>query len=355
MFTFLLVLILISVLILVHEWGHFYAARRLGVKVEEFGFGFPPRLFSVVRDGIRYSFNLLPLGGFVKIFGEHGEGEGDRESFVSRSAWHRFVILAAGVFMNLVLAWVFFTIGAVAGVPHLADGADAAVPVSVIAVVPRSPAEEAGVKFGDVFLELRSQDISLRVEKEEDVIDFIHAYRGEDVTLLIKRGDEVKEVHAIPRLVVPEGEGPLGVGLGRLTIAKIPWYLAPVEGVRILFRSVWGTLDGLWFILSELVSQGKTSVAVTGPVGIFAVAGETQALGLAYFLQFIGLLSVNLAVLNFLPIPALDGGRVVFLAIEKLRGRKISPQVENFIHTLGFVFLLFLMILVTYRDIVRIL
>ena len=116
MFTFLLVLILISVLILVHEWGHFYAARRLGVKVEEFGFGFPPRLFSVVRDGIRYSFNLLPLGGVVKIFGEHGEGEGDRESFVSRSAWHRFVILAAGVFMNLVLAWVFFTIGAVAGV-----------------------------------------------------------------------------------------------------------------------------------------------------------------------------------------------------------------------------------------------
>src|SRR3989344_1990655 len=355
MTTLILVIFVISLLILVHEWGHFYSARKLGVKVEEFGFGFPPKLFSFTKKEIRYSLNLLPLGGFVKIFGEHGEGEGHNESFISRPAWQRFVILVAGVAMNVVLAWIFFSAGALFGVPQISEGTEGQVPVSIVTILPESPAEGAGLKFGDQILELRSRDISLRVEKEKDIIDFADAYKGEEITMIISRTGEIKEVKLVPRANVPEGEGPIGIALGRLIIKRAPWYLAPLEGAETLFKSVTLTLYGFGSILKELVVEGKTSIAVSGPVGIFYFAEDSRVLGASYFLQFIGLLSVNLAILNFLPIPALDGGRILFLAIEKLRGARINPTTENAVHTIGFFILIFLMLLVTYKDIARIL
>lgn len=356
MITLLLIVIVISILILVHEWGHFYSARRLGVKVEEFGFGFPPKVFSRVKNGITYSFNLLPFGGFVKIFGEHGEGEDDNESFASRPGWQRFVILGAGVFMNLVLAWVFFSAGSVAGVPRLAEDENTSrVPVSIIGIMPGSPAEASGIKFGDAIFELRSQDISLRVEKEDDVRDFVDAYRGEEMTLVLRRGEEIREVLLTPRVNVPEGEGPIGVALGRIEFIKTPWYMAPLEGGKMLVRTVQFTVVGFWELIRELAVSGHAPVSVSGPVGIFFVADDTRSLGFTYFIQFVGILSVNLAVLNFLPIPALDGGRVLFLAIEKVKGSRVNPAVENAIHAAGFMLLVLLMILVTYRDVVRIL
>lgn len=354
MVTLLLIIVVISILILVHEWGHFYSARKLGVKVEEFGFGFPPKVFSRVKNGITYSFNLLPFGGFVKIFGEHGEGEGSEDSFISRPAWQRFVILGAGVFMNMVLAWVFFSAGSVAGVPQLGDDADKTIPVSIIGIMPGSPAEQAGIRFGDVIMELRAPGVSLRVESDKDVRDFVDAYRGEDVTMVLSRGEEIREVNLKPRVNVPEGEGPIGVALGRIELVKTPWYLAPVEGGKILIRTVSATVRGFWELIRELAVSGRAPVAVSGPVGIFFVADDTRSLGITYFLQFIGILSVNLAILNFLPIPALDGGRVLFLAIEKIKGSRVNPAVENAIHAAGFVLLVLLMVLVTYRDVVNI-
>lgn len=352
MVTFILVIIVISLLILVHEWGHFYSARKLGVKVEEFGFGFPPKIFSRVKNGIRYSFNLLPFGGFVKIFGEHGEGEGNTESFISRPAWQRFIILSAGVFMNFILAWLFFSIGSAWGVPHIADEEVGSIPVSIIGIVSGLPADKAGLRLGDQILELRSLDLALRVESEDDVRDFVGAYRGEEVTLMIKRGEEIKEILATPRVEFPEGEGPLGIALARLTLSPVPWYWAPFEGASMVFRSTAATALGLWGIVRDLIFEGRTAAAVSGPIGIFFFANDIRALGLAYFVQFVGMLSVNLAILNFLPIPALDGGRVFFLLLEKIRGSRISPKFENIVHTAGFVFLVFLMLLVTYRDIV---
>lgn len=355
MFTFILLILTISVLILVHEWGHFYSARKLGVKVEEFGFGFPPRIVSRVWRGVRYSLNFLPLGGFVKIYGEHGEGEHDRKSFMSRPVWQRFVILGAGVFMNAVLAWIFFSIGAAVGVPQLADENADNVPVSIIAVLPDTPAERAGFRAGDQILEMHAGETVVKVSREDEVRAFVEAHTGEEVKVLLQHGSAVQEVTVIPRARFPGSEGPIGVALAKLALMRAPWFRAPIEGAKTLGVSIEMTVRGLVMIISELVSNGRTAVPVSGPVGIFFFAQDSKSLGLGYLMQFIGLLSVNLAVLNFLPIPALDGGRVLFLAIEKVRGVRVDPAIENLIHTAGFVILILLMIMVTYRDIVRIL
>jgi len=355
MITLILVIIVISLLILVHEWGHFYSARKLGVKVEEFGFGFPPKIFSVVRKGVRYSFNLFPLGGFVKIFGEHGEGEGSKESFISRAVWQRFIILAAGVFMNIILAWIFFSIGSAIGIPRAEDNAPIGTPVSIIGVAPGSPAEKAGLRLGDKILEIHADEVSLVIEKEQDVQDFVSAFRGEEIVLTLKRGEELFTTAVIPRIDVPKGEGPLGIALARIVVERAPWYLAPVYGAEILGRTIITTVLGLWSVLRDLAVARKAAVDVAGPVGIYFFARDTWALGFVYFLQFSGALSVSLAILNFLPIPALDGGRILFLAIEKIKGSRVNPRIENFMHTVGFALLILLMVLITYRDVTRIL
>ena len=365
MFTFILLFLFLSILILAHEWGHFFSARKLGVTVEEFGFGFPPRLYSFVKSGVRYSFNLLPLGGFVKIFGEQGEGEGNRESFISRPIWQRFIILAAGVGMNFVLAWIFFSLGAVFGLPQVGDDSVDKlnrVPVSIVGLVPDSPADKAGLRAGDQILEMKvfrvgspTAEISLRVESEQDVQSFVDAYRGEEIIMEVRRGESLKEFKVTPRVNVPEGEGPLGIALGRIVLKRTPWFLAPWEGLKTLWVSTILTGQGIFSIFKNFVFEGRTSVAVSGPVGIFLFAQDSRSLGLSFFLQFMGIISVNLAILNFLPIPALDGGRVLFLLIEKVRGRRVSMRVEGLTHTIGFVVLIFLMVLVTYKDIVRIL
>jgi len=349
------VIIFISALILAHEGGHFFAARRLGVRVEEFGFGFPPRLFSRVKNSVRYSFNLFPFGGFVKIFGEHGEGEQDPASFISRPVRHRFVILAAGVFMNMALAWMLFSVSAAMGLPQIADNAHVQnVSVSLLGVVPGSPAAGAGLKLGDQILEMRGGGaVSLRIQKEEDVSNFVEAYRGEEIILTIRRQGAVSEIKVTPRISAPAGEGLLGVALGRIVIERVPWYAAPVAGLGALAHSTTAMAKGLGALARTVIATGRPPGEISGPIGILLFARDSRALGVAYFLQFIGVLSVNLALLNFLPIPALDGGRVLFLVIEKIKGRRISARIENTAHTAGFIALVLLMLFITYRDIVK--
>lgn len=354
MLTFLLVLLIISLLIISHELGHFYAARWLKIKVEEFGFGFPPKIWSKTKNGITYTINALPFGGFVKIYGEHGEGENDTKSFISRPVWQRFTVLAAGVFMNLVLAWFLFSLGSIIGVPQIDDQAPQSIPITIISILPHTPAESSGLKFGDKILELRGRDLTFHPENEKDIIDFISAYRGEEVTLKIQRGSETKEIKAVPRGNYPEGEGPLGIALARLIVTRTAWYKAPWEGFKTLLNGITVTVEGLGYLLKELFIKHNTSVPVSGPVGIFMLIGDTSSLGIAYLLQFVGMLSINLAILNFLPIPALDGGRILFLLIEKARRKKFNPDWENFAHAAGFILLLIIMVLVTYKDIVKV-
>jgi len=353
MATAIMLCIAISILILVHELGHFYVAIWLKVRVEEFGFGFPPHLFSRVKNGIKYSFNALPFGGYVKIFGEQGEGEGSRDSFITRPVWQRLLILGAGVFMNLVLAWVLFSVGAAIGTPQLAESENSSLPVSIVGIAPNSPAEYKGLRFGDQIFEMKGGDISLRIEQEKDVSNFVDGFRGEEISVMVRRGSEIKEINITPRVDSPQGEGPLGVSLGRLTTMRVAWYKAPIVGAVTVWQTLLAVIGGLVFIVGQLFIHGGAGVSVSGPVGIYLFGRDVQVLGISYILQFVAMLSVNLAVLNALPIPALDGGRMFFVFLEKIRGVRMNGQMEARLHQIGFAMLLLLMAIVTYKDIVN--
>ena len=353
MITFLLTFIFISLLILAHEFGHFFSALFFKIKVEEFGFGFPPKIFSRMHGGIRYSINWLPFGGFVKIFGEQGEGEGHTDSFISRAPWQRFIVLFAGIAMNFFLAWIFFSTSAYLGVPQIAEVGDST-PVSIVEIAGESPAEQAGLRFGDAILELRRNGgLNIRVQTEKDVQDFLQAYRGEEITIIIRRNGDVLEKSLTPRANPPPGQGAIGIAMDRVKTVSVAWYRAPVEGFYSLIDTTVLTVQGFGMMIKELAVRHQAPPGIAGPVGIFLVAQDTRSLGFTYFLRFIGILSVNLAILNFLPIPALDGGRIFFLLIEKIRGKRISGHTEAMAHMVGFFVLITLMVLVTYHDIVK--
>lgn len=346
----------IALLVLVHEWGHFFAARKFGIKVEEFGFGFPPRVASRVKNGVRYSLNLLPLGGFVKIFGEQGEGEGDPASFVSRPVWQRFLVIVAGVFMNFAFAWVLFSFAAGIGAPAAFGDEDAGAriaPVTIVGIAPDSPAEQAGLQFGDAIEAVRARGESIRIASVISFQELINKYRGEEIVVQFRRGDGIREVVLIPRVDPPQGEGAIGVALVRVAFERSPWYRASWDGFKMLFFAAQGIVVGLYSVFYELITAGRLMGEVSGPVGIFMITDQARSLGFSYILHFVAALSVNLGVLNFLPIPALDGGRMFFLIFEKIKGSPVNFKFEQRAHTIGFAILIFLMLFVTYRDVIR--
>lgn len=355
--TVILFILLLGLLVLAHEWGHFIVARKLGVRVEEFAFGFPPRLASITRKGTRFALNLFPVGGYVKIFGEGGEAERNTESFSSRPIRQRLAIIAAGVAMNVVLAWVLFSVGHGLGLPTALDEGQATADarVTIIGVAPGSPAEQTGLKFGDAIQDLKVKSEKLKVERIEEVQQFIEAHRGEEIAITVRRGGEFFETVAQPRLEPPEGQGPLGIAMARVGTVRSPWWRAPWDGLKTTANAVIATALALGRVFGELVSEGQVPADVAGPVGIFAFTNETRRLGTVYLIELAGVLSVNLALLNILPIPALDGGRILFLFIERVRGGvRVNDRIERLVHTVGFAILLFLMAAITYRDIVRI-
>lgn len=356
--TIAIFITLLGVLVLVHEWGHFVVARRFGVRVEEFAFGFPPRLLSITRRGTRYALNLIPIGGYVKIFGETGEAEKNPASFSSRPLSQRLAIIAAGVAMNVVLAWVLFSLGHGLGLPTVLDegetGAGAA--VTVIGVAPQSPASEAGLMFGDVIEKLEAGSRGLEITQIGEVQTFVDERRGQEIRLLVRRGKERVELAATPRSSPPEGEGALGIAMARIGVVRAPWWRAPWDGFKTTANAALAITRALGRAVGDLFTRGQLPTDVSGPVGIFAFADESRRLGLTYVIELAGILSVNLALLNILPIPALDGGRALFLFIEGLSGGiKVNQRLEQAVHTVGFAVLLLIMAAITYRDVMRIL
>ncbi len=358
MLTVIVFIIILALLVFVHELGHFLVAKRYGVKVEEFGFGFPPRIWGIKRGGTLYSLNWIPLGGFVKILGEDGEEKENPNSFAHKKIWQRSSILAAGVIMNILLAIALAGLGYTIGLPTAIDDAQeaAGAQVQIVAVAADSPAALAGIKAGDTVVSLQSQDSPQikEISRAADFQDFANQHKGQEILLHLRRGQQVFAVEATPRANPPTGEGPLGVALARVVIQSYPWQRAIFEGGAAVLSLTWATLAGLGHLLWQLVWHTRVVGELTGPVGIFSLTGQAAQLGFVYLLQLTVILSINLAIVNIMPWPALDGGRLLFLLIEKIKGRPIKQTLEKAIHTIGFVLLILLMVLVTLRDIVKI-
>ena len=388
--TILSFLVVLSVLVLAHEIGHFVAARRAGIRVQEFGLGIPPRLFGVRRNDTLFSINLLPLGGFVKMKGENGApqapddtwtefewqqfatlwmqakrlpepesrrrqialiaaynppvGEDNSDSFASKSRSQRALVLVAGVGMNLLLAPLLFAVAFMIGdaVP-----CDSCREVHVYDVRADSPAERAGLQPGDILLRMDGEAI----EQLETVRATVQRSLGKPLSITLMRDGTELTTSAVPRVNPPAQQGALGIALGppRRIVRYPPWEALPLGVQRT------GELMGLLIRGLFMIATGQLAADVAGPVGIARLTGEAAQDGLAQLLNFTGFLSLNLAILNILPVPGLDGARLAFVGLEGLRGgRRINPAAEGVIHLVGLMFLIMLMVYISYHDILQI-
>ena len=380
MTTLIVFLLILGLLVLVHELGHFWIAKRNGVLSEEFGFGFPPRIAGVYKnkkgnwkwvfgnkqidstvkheEETVYSINLIPLGGFVKIRGEDGEDKKDKKSFSGQSIWVRFKILFAGVGMNFILAVVLFSLAFQIGLPESIDDDNPAqdAKVQIAQVVQGSPADEMGLEMGDEAISVVDRfGVTTKINKITDFQNVIKKNKGQEVLIGVVRGStdeeaEVEFLNTVVREEAPEGQGLLGVQLVRTTFVKMGFFESIWAAVHTTFSMIITIVVFLIDFLVRLFSAQPVGAEVAGPVGIAVMTGKMAELGLAYVLQFAALLSVNLGVINLLPFPALDGGRIFFLLVEKIKGNPISQKFEGAANAIGFFLLIGLMVLVTIKD-----
>ncbi|MDP3800139.1 MAG: site-2 protease family protein [bacterium] len=356
--TILIFFIVLSVLVLAHEYGHYITAKRAGAKVEEFGFGFPPKVFSIKRGDTVFSFNLIPFGGFVRIFGESGEHRNEAGSFTSLKISKRVKIVCAGVFMNIVLAYVLLSFGNLMGRPMILDETNSAkatnIKIQITALAENSPASNNDIKIGDSITGIKLTDNTLKTFSEvSEFRSFVESEAGKEINLVLLRGKESVDVKITPRVNPPENEGALGVALAKTGLVKSPWYLFLWSGLKDLGFMVWMIGSALFLFFKTLLFEGRVMGEITGPIGIASLTGEAYNMGMVYLLNLVAILSVNLAILNIMPFPALDGGRLVFLIVEKIKGSPLSQKFENTVNVAGFILLLALMFFVTWKDIVK--
>lgn len=326
-------------IILAHELGHYFAAKISKVKVDEFGIGYPPRIWGKKIGETVYSINVLPFGGFTKLSGE--EDPKAERSLASKSRFTRIFVMAAGALVNALLPILLFSIAFM--VPHdVATGQ-----IAIASVAADSPAASAGLMTGDIIVAINGQPI----DEFSDISTIVAANLGKEISLDIQRPPgEAKTVLLIPRQNPPQGQGAMGIQSRALTTRKgEPFWRAIPLGVKQTFDTIVLFKDAILSLFT-----GTSQIQFTGPVGIAQLTGEAAQAGFSFLLLFAGFLSLNLAIINLLPLPALDGGRIVFVALEWLRGgKRISPRVEGIIHMVGFLLLIALALIVTYQDILR--
>ncbi|MCD6402284.1 site-2 protease family protein [bacterium] len=363
LFPFFITFFTLIALAILHEFGHFLLAKKVGVKVDEFGLGYPPRLFAKKIGETVYSINLLPFGAFVEIHGERGQIE-TSDSLSKKPISQRALIILGGVISFWIIGIILFSIGFRIGTPvAISDDLEVQnAKVQIIQVAKNSPAEIAGLKAGDTILNLKSQisnlktqNSKIKVNKVKEVQEFINENKGKEVILTIERGKKIFDVELIPRSSPPENEGPMGISLIRTKIEKFPIFLAISKGIKTSFEVTLLIVKAFGRILKGLVF-GKgipEGVEVMGPVGIGALIFQALEAGVSYFIHFVAIVSLHLAIINLLPIPAVDGGRLLFLGIEKLKGSPVDPKIEKRINAAFFGLLIILMFLVTIKDILR--
>lgn len=388
MLTIFIFIFILSLLVAAHEFGHFITARKSGIRVYEFGLGFPPRAVGVYKDpktkafawvwrrgesrltetvggderraefpATLYSLNWLPLGGFCKIKGESGEDETHPDSFAYQKAWKRLMVLVAGVAMNVLLAAVVFSVGFGIGIPtDIGEGLDRrAIMVSPPHVVAErvendSPAAEAGILSGDTIVALDGNPVS----SAKEMVVYVESRGGREIELAVRRGEEEKTVSASPRALSPAADDVkprLGIVLADVAVIRYPWYLAIPKGFAAAGAGLVNIFISFAILIKQLVLGRGLAFDISGPVGIAAAVGASARLGVHYLLNITAMLSLSLAAVNILPIPALDGGRALFVLIEAVARRRVPMKYEQLAHTIGFIFLMALIVVVTWRDI----
>ena len=349
--TIIVFIVLLLVLVLAHEFGHFWTAKKAGCKVEEFGFGFPPRIAAIQKGETTYSFNLLPIGGFVKIEGEDMEEDSPSPtSMASKSAGWRVFILSAGVLMNILLAYLLLSIQSVVGTPTIVTDSNASqlkdIQTYLVEVAPGSPAELAGVKQFDRVVELNGEE----TPTVETVRQITSENLGEPVNLKVDRQGIKHDIVLTPRENPPEGEGAMGVTLASTGLERYPFWQVPWVGLKKTGQMLTAIVYQFGVIVQRLATSGSVGGDLTGPIGIAVYTNEVTNLGISYVLEFAALISINLAIINILPIPALDGGRILFVIFEKIRGKRITGNFERISHTVGFALLIALMVFIAFKD-----
>lgn len=350
-------LIILSLLVFVHELGHFFTARKLGIAVEEFGFGLPPRAFGKKFGETIYSINWIPLGGFVRIKGEQGEDPDDPDSFIGRPVWQRALVISAGVIMNAVFAGILLSIGFMVGTPKILDDENLAgatvndKQVVIASVLDDYPAAEASLEPGDRILAVNE----IQIESIPQMQAILDKKIDQEVLVQYERGDS-QETTTLRAVAFTDEEGSvdvrgvIGVELLTTGIVSYSFFPAIYHGFITATTLLWDIASAFGTVMYELIAGENVSVDLSGPVGIAVITTEVAKLGFVYLIQFAALLSLNLAIINFIPFPALDGGRFLFLIIEKIKGSAMNQKTEAIIHNVGFGLLMILILLVTVRD-----
>lgn len=368
--SILIFILILAVLIVVHEYGHFIVAKKWGVRVDEFGLGYPPRakvLFK--RKGTLFTLNWIPFGGFVKIFGEdpndppakQGEageslyGENRGVALTSKSRFAQATVMFAGPLFNFIFAWLIVLVILFLGLPSAVDSKNekyvSGVKTVITDIVKDSPAESVEILIGDAVLEAEFDGVTYANLQE---IDFSNFNKSDKViNLTVDRdGETLEKAISVGDYTVNEKPG-IGVALQTVGIYKPPFFKAVIESFRVTGEMIYQITFGLGSLVIDAF-RGQADVSnITGPVGIVSLVGDASSLGVVYLLMFIALISVNLGVINLIPFPALDGGRIFFLVIEKIKGSPISPKVANTLNSVGFLILITLMLFITFRDIVK--
>ncbi|MFA5124495.1 MAG: M50 family metallopeptidase [Patescibacteria group bacterium] len=367
--TIIIFILILSLLVFVHELGHFLTARGFGIKCEEFGMGLPPRAVGWQKyqgrwrliwgnreitpdEPMIYSINWIPVGGFVKIKGENGDQAGESNSFGHKPIWQRNIVLAAGVTMNLVLCVLALALGFAIGMPSAVEdnqgGKFVSAPqVQVTEILPDMPAVGSDVKPGDVIAKVNGVEITSSQALKDNFSQLV----GQTAKITIERDNAQLEKDIA--IVQKDGITGIGIGIMDVGVVRYPLHLALWHGLVMTWQWLVLIVLAVVGLVRQLFGGPSMGLDFAGPVGIAVMTGQAAKMGWIYVLQFVALLSLNLAIINILPFPALDGGRIMFLIVEKIRGKAVNSKWENLSHNVGFLLLMLLIVIITYRDIIR--
>ncbi len=355
MINTIIFLIVLAVLIFVHELGHFLVAKWCGIRVDAFAIGFGPKIFSKQVGEVKYSLNLIPFGGYVKIFGENPEDESingpdKARSFIHKPKWQQISVLFAGIFFNFVFAWFLIVIAFSSGVPASIDSYPEYKDlmknpnITITFVNSGSPAEKAGLKAGDKII--GSNTLAEVQEK-------INSSGTVGIELVYLRNNIQGKAKVIAEKGIVEGKYAIGIAMDNVATLQLPVHKAIVESFRLTYHMISATVMGIYNLISGIFSGTAKLASISGPVGIAGLIGDAAKLGFTYLIMFTAIISINLGVLNLVSFPALDGGRIFFVIIETIIRKQIKPIFANTINTIGFFLLILLMVVVTYRDIAK--